>query len=83
MPQNNEDEDEDESEIMEPPRSHLERAVNHQVICAVVPTSELTGTISTDLPGRFPFTSDMLNNYIFLMYDCDSNSILAKGIRSR
>ena len=76
----NKEEDED---ILEPPRSHLERAVNHQVVCAVLHTKELKGTIGTDLPGRFPFTSDLENNYIFIMYDYDSNNILAKPIKSR
>ena len=74
---------EEDEEILEPPRPHLERAINHQVICTVIATKELNGTISTDLPGRFPFTSDLLNNYIFIMYDCDSNNILIRPIKSR
>ena len=76
------DENDDEEEL-EPPRPHLERAINHQVVCTVIATSELKGVISTDLPGRFPFTSDQLNNYIFIMYDFDSNNILGKPIKSR
>ena len=78
-----EEENETEEEELEPPRPHLERFINHQVVCAVIATSELKGTISTDLPGRFPFTSDLLNNYIFIMYDFDSNNILGKPIKSR
>ena len=78
------EEDDDENDPpLEAPRPHLERAVNHQVACGVIATSDLKGTVCTDLPGRFPFTSDMRNNYIFLMYDFDSNSILAKPIQSR
>ena len=73
----------DEDEPLEPPRPHLERAVNHQVVCAVIATKDLNGTISTDLPGRFPFTSNLSNNYIFLLYDCDSNNILIRPIKSR
>ena len=76
------DENDDEEEL-EPPRPHLDRAINHQVVCTVIATSELKGIISTDLPGRFPFTSDQLNNYIFIMYDFDSNNILGKPIKSR
>ena len=53
------EEEENEEEELEPPRPHLERAINHQVVCAVIATSELKGTISTDLPGQFPFTSDL------------------------
>ena len=39
--------------------------------------------VCTDLPGRFPFTSDMNNNYIFIMYNFDSNTIQGKPIKSR
>ena len=73
----------DEDKPLEPPRPHLERAINHQVVCAVIATKDLNGTISTDLPGRFPFTSNLSNNYIFLLYDCDSNNILIRPIKSR
>jgi hypothetical protein len=37
---------------------------------------DLKGTISTDLPGRFPITSARGQAYVFVMYDYDSNSIL-------
>lgn len=77
------EEEKKEEEELELPQPHLERAKNHQVVCAVVATDKLKGTISTDLPGRFPFTSNMLNNYIFIMYDFDSNSIIGKSIKSR
>ena len=30
-----------------------------------------------DLTGRFPYTSSRGNNYIFVLYDFDSNAILA------
>ena len=73
----------EEEEELEPPQPYLERAINHQVVCAVIATSELKGTISTNLPGQFPFTSNLLNNYIFIMYDFDSNNILGKPIKSR
>ena len=72
----------DEAEL-EPQRPHMERAINHQVACGVIATSGLKGTISTDLLGRFPFTSNLLNNYIFVMYDFESNTIQAKPIKSR
>ena len=61
----------------------MERVINHQVVCGVIATSKLKGTISTDLPGRFPFTSDLLNNYIFIMYDFDSNTIQGVPTKSR
>ena len=68
---------------LEPQYLHLERAINHQVICTITGTKDLNGTISTDLPGRFPFTSNLSNNYIFFLYDCDSNNILIRPIKSR
>ena len=80
---NDSEEDEDDDKVLEPPRLHLKRAINHQVACTVIATKDLNGTICTNLPGRFPFTSDLLNNYIFVMYDFDSNNIIAKPIKSR
>jgi hypothetical protein len=75
----------DEEPDLGPPRSHVETAKNHQVACGVVKAhqSEVKGLVRSDLPGRFPFTSNKGNNYIFVMYDFDSNSIIGKPIKSR
>ena len=75
----------DNNPDLEPPRPHLETAQNHQVACGVVEVhqSEVKGLVSSDLPGRFPFTSNKGNNYIFVMYDFDTNSIIGKPIKSR
>ena len=55
-----EDEDDNKDDPpLEAPRPHLERAKNHQVACGIIATNDLKGTVCTDLPGRFPFTSDM------------------------
>jgi len=43
----------------------------------------LKGVIASDLPGRFPFASSRGMNYIFLLYDYDSNAILVEPIKSR
>jgi len=64
-----------------PPRSHIDRT--HEVGAAVFDMEDLKGLISTDLPGRFPFTSSRGMNYIFILYDFDSNAILAEPIKSR
>ena len=64
-----------------PPRSHIDRG--HEVGAAVFEFETLKGLISTDLPGRFPFTSSRGMNYIFVLYDFDSNAILAEPIKSR
>ena len=55
----------------------------HQVGSAVFKMNELKGLICTDLPGRFPFISSQGNNYVFVIYDYDSNEILAAPIKSR
>jgi hypothetical protein len=77
--------DDDEVPELERPRSHIETAKNHQVACGIVEVkqSELKGLVGSDLPGRFPFTSNHGNKYIFVMYDFDTNSIIGKPIKSR
>ncbi len=72
----------DDKPVLDPPRPHLERAKCHHVACGIIATSKLKGTVCTDLPSRFPFTSGMNNNYIFIMYDFDSNTIQGKPIKS-
>jgi hypothetical protein len=42
---------------------------------------EPTGQIYTDLPGRFPIKSNRGNQYIFVLYDYDSNAILAEPMK--
>jgi hypothetical protein len=39
--------------------------------------------ISSGLTGRFPFTSGRGMTYLFVLYDYDSNAILANPIKSR
>ena len=66
---------------LEPPRTNIDRT--HQVGAIVLNFEDLKGTICTDLPGRFPFHSSRGMNYIFILYDFDSNAILAEPIKSR
>ena len=66
---------------LEPPRNNIDRT--HQVGAIVLNFDDLKGTICTDLPGRFPFHSSRGMNYIFILYDFDSNAILAEPIKSR
>jgi hypothetical protein len=42
-----------------------------------------TGKIFTDQTGRFPEQSTRGNNYVFVLYDYDSNAILATPIKNR
>jgi hypothetical protein len=44
---------------------------------------EPTGQIYTDLPGRFPIRSNRGNQNIFVLYDYDSNAILAEPMKNR
>jgi hypothetical protein len=72
----------DYDDLLPPPRSHLDRA--HQVGAHLVNLDQdLKGMISTDLTGRFPFTSSRGMTYLFVLYDYDSNAILACPIQSR
>jgi hypothetical protein len=41
------------------------------------------GQIYTDQTGRFPVVSSKGNNYIMILYDYDSNAILAQPIKDR
>jgi hypothetical protein len=41
-----------------------------------------TGQIYTDLPGRFPICSNRGNQYIVVLYDYDSNAILAEPMKN-
>jgi hypothetical protein len=41
------------------------------------------GQIYTDRTGRFPVVSSKGNKYIMILYDYDSNAILAQPIRDR
>jgi hypothetical protein len=66
---------------MDPPRGNIDR--KHYVGVNAIKFEDLKGIISTDLPGRFPLTSARGNAYVFVLYDFDSNSILAVPIKNR
>ena len=65
------------------PQLQLDCEKGHHIVCYVVDLHKIKGIISTDLPGRFPFPSDLLSNCIFVLYDYDSNAILIRPIKSR
>ena len=44
---------------------------------------QITGKIFSDQTGRFPITSSRGNKYIMIVYDFDSNAILAEPLKSR
>lgn len=49
----------------------------------IVPLEELNGMIATDQTGRFPIVSISRMQYIMILYNYDSNAILAQACRSR
>ena len=49
----------------------------------MVDIQPITGKTYSDLTGRFPTISSRGNQYIFIMYDYDSNAILAEPMKNR
>ena len=49
---------------------------------AYLQTVEFTGKVSTDQTGRFPVTSSRVSKYLMVLYDHDSNAILAEPLTS-
>jgi hypothetical protein len=47
-----------------------------------VKAKEATGQIYTDQTGRFPITSSRGNKYIMILYNYESNDILAEPLKS-
>ena len=50
---------------------------------AYLETIEFTGKVSTDQTGRFTVTSSRGSKYLMVLYDHDSNAILADPLASR
>jgi len=53
------------------------------VYATILDPTDPTGNIYTDLCGRFPILSSQGNKYIFVLYDYDSNAILARAMKNR
>jgi hypothetical protein len=72
----------DFDDVLPLPRSHIDHT--HHVGAHLLDLhQDLEGMIATDLTGRFPFTSSRGMTYPFVLYDYDSNAILASPIKSR
>ena len=50
---------------------------------AYLQTVEFTGKVSTDQTGRFPVTSSRGSKYLMVLYNHNSNAILAEPLTSR
>ena len=66
---------------LDAPRHNTNR--QHYVGVETIAFEDLKGIIAADLPGRFPTTPGQGNAYVLVMYDFDSNSINAVGIKNR
>jgi hypothetical protein len=58
----------------------LDQGINNQYVYAATIDA---GHINTDQTGRFPVVSSKVNKYIIILYDYDSNAILAQPIKDR
>ena len=55
----------------------------HTIYAAILNPKQPTGNSFSDLTGRFPIQSNRGANYIFVLYDYDSNAIIVRPICTR
>jgi hypothetical protein len=60
----------------------LQNKTHEHFVAIFDPENNNDGKTYSDLTGRFPTCSVSGNNYIFLLYDYDSNAILAVAIKN-
>ena len=82
-PTNKTEEPEELLEQQEPPRPGILLDWKERVGAHVVEFAQLKGYIATDPCGRYPTMSSRGMKYIFVLYDYDSNAILAAPMKSR
>ena len=56
---------------------------NATIFADMLDVPDFTGKVFTDQPGKFVTPSSSGNNYIFILYDYDSNAILAQPMPNR
>ena len=70
----------------------IPRSKAHDILLKLIETeklkddptiTDLKNLIASDLPGRYPITSARGNKYLLVMYDYDTNYIMAEPIQSR
>ena len=71
----------------------IPRTKAHDILLKLIETEKLKedpnipeslkNMIASDLPGRYPITSARGNKYLLVLYDYDSNYIMAEPIKSR
>jgi hypothetical protein len=55
----------------------------NSIYASVIDIPASTGQVYTDQTGRFPIQSSAGHNYVMVLYDYDSNAILAEPLRNR
>ena len=55
----------------------------HTIYAAILDPKQPTGNSFSDLTGRFPIQSNRGANYIFVLYDYNSNAIILQPLRNR
>ncbi len=75
-------EETDEGTMHEPTPLDEGRKVN-EIYAAIEEYDEQTGKIHSDLTGPFPVTSNRGNKYVLVVYDYDSNAIIARPVKNR
>ena len=73
----------EENASLTPPRPGILLTTTRHVGAHLIAFSSLKSYIATDFCGRFPDMSSRGMNYIFILYDYDSNTILAAPTKSR
>ena len=66
-----------------PPKNNIKTVEQYAVITEVKKYTVSTGKAYMDLTGGFPYMSSRGNKYIVVVYDYDSNAIVAEPIKSR
>ena len=70
-----------QNDVMED--AFLLSVIKTQDVMYVITKPHREGKAQTDLTGRFPVKSTRGSEYIFIMYDYDSNAILATTLKNR
>ena len=55
----------------------------HFIYAAILDVPTATGQVYSDLTGHFPVQSSKGNKYLLIVYDYNSNAILAKPMKNR
>jgi hypothetical protein len=74
--------DDDSNDVIPSPPSNYGKRTQF-VYAAIIQAPNESGQIYTNQTGCFPVTSRRGNKYIMILYDYDSNSILAEPMKSR